>query len=277
MRLTPTAIRELLDRHGVEPSRALGQNFMVDANTVDRIVRLAQVEPGDRVVEIGPGVGALTVSLADHGASVLAVEADRQLLAPLAEVVEGLDVEVVHADATELDWAGRLGPHRWKMVANLPYNVATPLVLDVLEGVPAVEELTFLVQREVGERLVAEPGSKVYGLPSLHVSYWAEATIVARVPPTVFHPRPRVESVLVRLVRHPAPPVDADFGAMMALARQAFGQRRKMLRRSLGGRVSDAQFEAASIRADARPETLSLCDWSRLAIVVAAADGGTGS
>ncbi len=246
---------------------------MVDANTVDRIVRLAQVEPGDRVVEIGPGVGALTVSLTDHGASVLAVEADRHLLAPLAEVVEGLDVEVVHADATDFGWVGRLGGHRWKLVANLPYNVATPLVLDVLEREPRIEELTFLVQREVGERLVAEPGSKVYGLPSLHVSYWADGAIVARVPPTVFHPRPRVDSVLVRLVRHPVPPVDADFGTMMALARQAFGQRRKMLRRSLGGRVSDAQFEAASVGADARPETLSLHDWSRLAIVVGTAGG----
>ncbi len=271
MRLTLTAIRELLDRHGAEPSRALGQNFMVDANTVDRIVRLAGVEPGDRVIEIGPGVGALTVSLADHGASVLAVEADRHLLAPLAEVVEGLDVEVVHANATELGWVGHLGDHRWKLVANLPYNVATPLVLDVLERLPQVDELTFLVQREVGERLVAEPGSKAYGLPSLHASYWATGSIVARIPPTVFYPRPRVESVLVRLVRHETPPVEADFPAMMSLARQAFGQRRKMLRRSLGDRVSDRQFHEASVRGEARPETLSLRDWSRLTTVVGAA------
>lgn len=269
MRLTLTTIRDLLERHGVEPSRALGQNFMVDPNTVDRIARLAGVEVGDHIVEIGPGVGALTLALVDHGASVLAVEADRHVLAPLAEVLENRDVQVVHADATSLDWLDRLHGHRWKLVANLPYNVATPLVLDLLEEAPAITEFTFLVQREVGERLVAKPGTKSFGLPSLHRSYWSTGSIVAKVAPTVFYPPPRVDSVLVRLVRRAEPPVAAEFLAIFALARPAFGQRRKMLRRSLSSIAPMASFAAADVDPAARPEELSLDDWSRLAMAVA--------
>lgn len=274
MRLTASTVRDLLERHGVELRRGLGQNFMVDPNTVERIVRLAEVEPGDDVVEIGPGVGALTVALVDAGARVIAVEADQRLIAPLTEVVGTAPVEVIHADATELGFADRLGPGPWKLVANLPYNVATPLVLDILERVPAIEELTFLVQREVGERLVAPAGSPAHGLPSLHVSYWADGAIVAKVPPTVFHPRPRVESALVRLRRHPVP-VPAPFDAIMALARRAYGGRRKMVRRSLAGVVDDAAFEVAGVAPDARPQSLTLDDWSRLVLAVGAGPATT--
>ena len=164
MTLSPRQVRDLLDRYGLAPSRALGQNFVADPNTVRRIARLAGVGPGDRVVEIGPGLGSLTLALAETGASVTAVEVDRHLLPALHEVVDPAGVRVVHGDALRLDWDAVLGPPGdgppWALVANLPYNVATPLVLDLLAGVPAIDRMLVMVQREVGERLAARPGTR---------------------------------------------------------------------------------------------------------------------
>ncbi len=269
MTLTRRDIAELLGRHGLTPSRALGQNFVADPNTVRRIVRLAEVGPGDAVVEIGPGVGSLTTALAEAGAEVTAVELDRHLVAVLQEVVVPLGVRVVHGDALEVDWAELLAGHdRWALVANLPYNVATTIVLDLLDHVPAIDPMLVMVQREVGERLAAAPGTPAYGIPSVKVALWATAQVVARVPPTVFVPQPRVESVLVRLRRRPSPAVDVDHGALMALVRQAFGQRRKMLRRSLAGRVSPEAFLAAGIAPEARPEQLGIAEWGALTAAV---------
>jgi 16S rRNA (adenine1518-N6/adenine1519-N6)-dimethyltransferase len=270
MTLTRRQVRELLDENGLSPSRALGQNFVADPNTVRRIARLAGVGPGDRVVEVGAGLGSLTVALAETGAEVTAVEVDRHLLPVLRSVVEPLGVRVVEGDAMTLDWdrvlgAGAAGEDRWALVANLPYNVATPLVLELLARVPAIDRMLVMVQREVGERLVAGPGSKAYGIPSVKVAYWADADVVGRVPPTVFVPEPRVESALVRLRRLPEPPVDTDPQRLFRLVETAFGQRRKMLRRSLASLVDPAAFERAGVRPDARPEELSLRDWDRLA------------
>jgi 16S rRNA (adenine1518-N6/adenine1519-N6)-dimethyltransferase len=264
--LTPRQVRELLSAHGISPSRALGQNFVADPNTVRRIARLAEVGPGDRVVEIGPGLGSLTLALVETGASVTAVEVDRHLLPALRSVVEPHGVRVVHGDAMRLDWSAVLGGGGgWSLVANLPYNIATPLVLDLLAGVPAIERMLVMVQREVGERLAAQPGEKAYGIPSVKVAYRASAEVVGRVPPTVFIPPPRVESVLVRLRRLPEPPVEADPAALFRLVEAGFGQRRKMLRRSLAGLVDPAAFERAGVRPEARAEELSLQDWARLA------------
>lgn len=264
--LTRTRLRDLLDRHGVEPSRALGQNFVVDPNTVRRIARLSGVGPGDHVVEIGAGLGSLTLALVETGATVVAVEADRHLLAPLAEVLGGRPVRVVHADARTMDWDDALaGAPSWALVANLPYNVATPLVLQVLEEVPRVERLLVMVQREVGERLAAGPGSRTYGIPSVMVALRARAEVVGRVPAEVFLPRPRVASVLVRLDRLAEPPTDADPEVVGALVRQAFGTRRKMLRRSLRGTLDDDAIRRAGIEPDARPEQLGVEAWGRLA------------
>jgi 16S rRNA (adenine1518-N6/adenine1519-N6)-dimethyltransferase len=259
---------DLLDRHGVRPSRALGQNFVVDPNTVRRIVRLAGVTSGDRVVEVGAGLGALTLALAEAGAFVTAVELDRHLLPVLEEVLA--DVEpaprVVHADAMTVDWSALLaGAERWQLVANLPYNVATPLVLDVLDHVPAVDRLLVMVQREVGERLAAAPGSSAYGIPSVKVAYWTHAEVAGRVGPSVFLPRPQVDSVLVRMVRRPAPATMADPDRLFALVRAGFGQRRKMLRRSLAGLIDAADFERAGIPPESRAEELSVEQWGRLA------------
>lgn len=266
MTLTRSQVRDLLAAHGLSPSRALGQNFVADPNTVRRIVRLAGVGPGDPVVEIGAGLGSLTGALAEVGAEVTAVEVDRHLLPVLRSQVEPLGVRVVEGDALTLDWADVVAGHdRWSLVANLPYNVATPLVLDLLDDVPAISQMLVMVQREVGERLAAPAGDRTYGIPSVKVAYWATAEVVGRVPATVFVPQPRVESVLVRLVRRPAPAVTADRDRLFVLVRTAFGQRRKMLRRSLAGVVAPDAFDAAGIRPDARPEELDVHAWGALA------------
>lgn len=265
MTLTRTQVTGLLERHGLSPSRALGQNFVADPNTVRRIVRLAGVEAGDPVVEIGPGVGSLTTALVDAGALVTAVELDRHLLPVLEETVVPLGVRVVHGDALHLDWEPVLAGHdRWSLVANLPYNVATTIVLELLDRVPAITSMLVMVQREVGERLAAGPGDKAYGIPSVKVALWATAEIAGRVPATVFVPQPRVESALVRIRRLPGPAVDVDHEALMALVRRAFGQRRKMLRRSLAGVVTTEQFDAAGIDPATRPEQLGVAQWGSL-------------
>jgi 16S rRNA (adenine1518-N6/adenine1519-N6)-dimethyltransferase len=267
--LTRSEITELLDRHGLAPSRALGQNFLADPNTVRRIVRLADVGPNSHVVEIGPGVGSLTTELAATGATVVAVELDRHLLPVLAETVEPLGVRVVHGDALSLDWSEVLdASERWQLVANLPYNVATTIVLQLLDDVPAIGSMLVMVQREVGERLAASPGSSAYGIPTVKRALWAEAEVVARIPATVFVPRPRVESVMVRITRRNEPVVDVDHDALMGLVRTAFGQRRKMLRRSLSTRVTPEQFAAAGIDPATRPEQLSVVEWGALTAAV---------
>ncbi len=265
MRLTRTQALALLDEHGLAPSRALGQNFVVDANTVDRVARLAEVAPGDHVVEIGAGLGALTLALADTGAHVVAVEIDRHLVPILRQVVEPHGVHVVQGDALALDWPATLaaGP-TWALVANLPYNIATPLVCDLLDQVPAIDRMLVMVQREVGERLAAVPGQGAYGIPSVKVAYWATAEVVGRVGPTVFLPQPRVDSVLVRIRRRPRPATPADPERLFTLVRAGFGQRRKMLRRSLAGLVAPEAFDQAGIRPEARAEELDVEAWGRL-------------
>jgi 16S rRNA (adenine1518-N6/adenine1519-N6)-dimethyltransferase len=258
-------VRDLLDRYALHPRKSLGQHFVVDPNTVRRIVALAGVQAGDQVVEIGAGLGSLTVELAAAGAHVLAVETDSALIPALEEVTRDLDVQVVEADALTLDWGPLLAAvPRWRVVANLPYNVATPLVADLLDDVPSVVDLFVMVQRESADRLVAAPGSKSYGIPSVKVAYWADAELVGTVPPTVFLPRPKVESALVRITRRAEPAVSADPDRLFALVRQAFGQRRKMLRRSLAGLVEDEAFAKAGVRPDARPEELDIEAWGRL-------------
>lgn len=268
--LNPTDVRALLAENGLHPSRALGQNFLADANTAQRIARLAEIGSTDRVVEIGPGLGSLTLALAATGARVVAVELDRHLIPVLEGVVAGAgDVTVEHGNALEYDFAARLAGGAWCCVSNLPYNVATPVVLRLLEDVPQIERIVVMVQREVGERLVATPGSRTYGAPSVKVAYHAEARLIGAVPASVFVPRPRVESVLVRLDRRPIPPVDvASPETMFGLVRAGFGQRRKMLRRSLrpllGDRV-DGVLAAAGVDPRARAESLDLAAWAALA------------
>jgi 16S rRNA (adenine1518-N6/adenine1519-N6)-dimethyltransferase len=215
----------------------------------------------------------LTTALAETGASVLAMEIDRGVVPVLRSVVEPFDnVTVVEADAQEVDWPALLRERDdWVLVANLPYNVGTPLVMDLLDTVPAIRRMLVMVQREVGERLAAAPGSGANGIPSVKVAYWADADVVARVPPTVFLPRPRVESAIVRITRRADGPATAAAPArLFELVRAGFGQRRKMLRRSLAALVDPNAFERAGIRPEARAEELSVEDWGRLTLADAA-------
>jgi 16S rRNA (adenine1518-N6/adenine1519-N6)-dimethyltransferase len=268
-----TRIHELLGDGGLAPRRDLGQNFVADPNTVRRIAKLADVGDGDRVIEIGAGLGSLTLALAETGAAVTAVEVDRGIVPVLHSIVGELpNVTVIEADATSADWPAILGPHTdWTLVANLPYNVATPLVCDLLDDVPAVTSMLVMVQKEVAERFAAGPGSKQYGAVSVKIAYWATAKLVATIPASVFVPRPNVESALVRIDRH-APP-DIDPAPLFALVKQAFGQRRKMLRRSLSGTVTLEQFAEADVSPEARPEQLGLDDWCRLTTVTSGTPG----
>lgn len=274
MPLTPATIPALLARHGLAPSRALGQNFLADPNTAQRIARLAGVEDGDRVLEIGPGIGSLTVALLEAGARVTAIELDRHVVPALLETV-GDAITLVEGDAMTVDLDAVLGPGdtSWRAVSNLPYNVATPIVMRLLEDAPRVRSMLVMVQREVGERLAAGPGTKAYGAVSVKVAYFASARVVGIVPPTVFVPAPRVESALVELVRHPRPPVVVPSPErLFALVRAGFGQRRKMLRSALRAELGEGVAEsltAAGIDPRARAETLVLDDWARLARVVA--------
>lgn len=235
----------------------------------DKIVRLAGVNEASRVVEIGPGLGSLTVALAAVAREIVAVEIDRYLIGPLGAVLDEAEVsdrvKVVNADATAVDWDDVVGDGTWQVVANLPYNVATPLLLDLLATEPRFERFLVMIQKEAGDRLAAPPGSKTYGIPSVLAAYWASARVVASVPPEVFLPRPNVSSVLVEMVRVPRPDNDPGFDRLATVVRAGFGQRRKMLRRSLADTVPVAALEGIGIDPTARAERLSLDDWLAVA------------
>ena len=265
---TKAEVVEWQQRSGVGPKRSLGQNFVIDPNTIHRIVRTAEVGPGDVVLEVGPGLGSLTAALIEQGAAVVAIEKD----AALAERLVGFEapmLEVVEADVLAVDLAellARLHPgEAVRLVANLPYNVATKILLGVLESCPAVTGGVVMVQKEVAERLVARPGGRMVGIPSLVADYWASLSMEGLVAPEVFLPRPRVTSALVRFDRRAAPRVRCvDPERMWAFVRQAFGQRRKMIRRSLS-HLPEGTFAAAGLSGQERPEQLELEQWAQLA------------
>ena len=263
-----------LDDAGLRAKRALGQNFVVDPNTVRRIARLANVAAGDHVLEIGAGLGSLTLALAELGAIVTAVEIDDSLLPLLRDNVaaspNAANITVVHGDAMTLEWDKLLGHGTdWALVANLPYNVATPLVADVLDFVPQVSRMLVMVQKEVGERFAAAPRDQAFGAVSVKVAFHGTARVVGIVPPTVFLPRPNVDSALVEIVRHAAPlDPTVDTTLLFSLVRTGFAKRRKMLRGALAGVVTPEQFTAAEIEPTRRAEELSVRDWIRLAHIV---------
>jgi 16S rRNA (adenine1518-N6/adenine1519-N6)-dimethyltransferase len=258
----------ILNEYGLRPSRALGQNFVVDPNTVRRIARLAAVGPSDQVLEIGAGLGSLTLALVETGAHVHALEVDRHLIEPLRSVVESHGVAVHHVDAMAADYDAILDGRPGVVVANLPYNVATPLVLHLLETQPLITRMLVMVQKEVGERLAAHAGDQAYGAASLRLQYFADARVVGKVGPTVFVPRPHVDSALVSVVRRASVRIDPDLVSeeeLFAVVRTAFGQRRKMLRRSLAEWASEGVFERAGVDATRRPEELTLEEFAALA------------
>jgi 16S rRNA (adenine1518-N6/adenine1519-N6)-dimethyltransferase len=259
-------MRALLARHGLRPSKALGQHFLADPNLTGRVVRTAGVVPGDRVLEVGAGTGTLTRALVGAGANVLAIEVDPRLAPVLEEALGGAPVEVRIADALSFDYRSALSGGGWKMVSNLPYEVGTTLLLHLLGEVGEIDSFTVMVQLEVARRLVAEPGSPDYGLPSVVARIHGRPRLVFTVPPQVFYPPPRVESAVVQILRKETPPLAAR---AIQLAGAAFRQRRKMLRGSLRSVVAEPEsmLTVAGIDPTRRPETLSAEDFLRLAQV----------
>ncbi len=266
-------IRELAERHGVRPTKQWGQNFVVDANTVRRIVRAGEVTAQDHVVEIGPGLGSLTLALLETAGRVTAVEVDPVLAAALpgtvAEEAPGAveRLEVVHADAmtvTDLP-----GPPPTALVANLPYNISVPVVLHFLETFPTIERVLVMVQLEVAERLAAGPGSKTYGVPSVKAAWWTDVGLAGRVSRSIFWPVPNVDSGLVRLVRRDPPTTAATREQVFAVVDAAFAQRRKTLRASLrsiagSGEVAEAALLAAGVDPRTRGEQLDVLAFARI-------------
>lgn len=260
-------VRELLAEHGVNPSRALGQNFVVDPNTIRKTLSVARVSPTERVLEIGPGAGSLTLGLAAAAPSVVAIERDGRLIPLLKDVLSNRrNVEIIHHDAMKVDLAATRAT---SMVANLPYNIAAHLVLKVLEEAPEIRSLTVMTQKEVGERLAAGPGTKTYGATSVLVAYFALARVEAQISRRAFWPIPRVDSVLVRIDRRSdseqVPPQ-----SLFKVVKAAFSQRRKTLRNSLAelaesSSAAEDLIRQAGVDPARRPETLSLDDFLMLA------------
>ena len=274
--LGPAEIRDLAELLGIQPTKKLGQNFVIDANTVRRIVRIAGVTEGMTAVEVGPGLGSLTLGLLETGASVIAVEIDNRLAAQLPHTVAAAapdaSLTVVTADAmtiTSLDLAPTV------LVANLPYNVSVPVLLHFLETFPTLASGLVMVQAEVGQRLAAPPGSKVYGSPSAKAAWYGDFRLAGNVSRQVFWPVPNVDSVLVGFERHAQPGTEAERLATFSLIDAAFQQRRKMLRQALAVVLGDstaasARISAAGLAPTARGEELSVLDF--LAIVRSAAE-----
>ncbi|WP_306512228.1 16S rRNA (adenine(1518)-N(6)/adenine(1519)-N(6))-dimethyltransferase RsmA [Janibacter hoylei] len=266
-------VRELADGLGVRPTKQWGQNFVVDANTVRRIVRAGGVTADDHVVEIGPGLGSLTLALLEEAARVTAVEVDPTLAAALPGTVAAQGpavadhLTVVPTDAltvTELP-----GPPPTALVANLPYNISVPVVLHFLETFPTIERVLVMVQLEVAERLAAGPGSKTYGVPSVKAAWWADVALAGRVPRSIFWPVPNVDSGLVRLVRREPPPTGATRSQVFAVVDAAFAQRRKTLRASLKGiagtgEIAEEALRAAGIDPRTRGEQIGVADFARV-------------
>ncbi len=244
------AVRELLEEHDIRPRKSLGQNFVIDPNTIRKIVTLAQVSADDVVLEVGAGAGSLTLALAAVADRVVALEKDPDLIPVLEQVLGERDnIDVVRTDALEQDLSGL---EATRMVANLPYNVAATVVLRTLETAPRIADLTVMTQREVGDRLAAGVGSKAYGLTSVLVAYFAEARVVGRVSRRAFWPEPNVDSVILKVVRRPIPEVSSE--VLFPIVRAAFSQRRKMLRGSLRGIVGHPeQLEGALAKAGIEP------------------------
>jgi len=272
--LGASEIRVLAAELDLTPTKKLGQNFVVDANTVRRIVHVAGVEPGERVVEVGPGLGSLTLAILEAGASVTAVEIDHRLAERLPETAaaHGVDdgaLTVVDADALRVT---ELSGDPTVLVANLPYNVSVPVLLHFLETFPAIERGVVMVQAEVGERLAAQPGSKVYGAPSAKAAWYGPWRLAGNISRQVFWPVPNVDSVLVAFRRDPEPRGDEDERRRtFRIVDAAFQQRRKMLRQALagvlGGTAAEASvvLEEADVAPTARGEELSIEDFQRIA------------
>jgi 16S rRNA (adenine1518-N6/adenine1519-N6)-dimethyltransferase len=276
-----TDVRQLAQQLGLKPTKARGQNFVTDANTVRRIVRTSALTDADVVVEVGPGLGSLTLALLAAVQRVVAIEIDPVLAAALPATVAARRpdlagrLEVVGADALRVDAVP--GPPPTALVANLPYNVAVPVLLHLLQRLPTLRRVLVMVQAEVADRLAAAPGSRAYGVPSVKAAWYGEVTRAGAVGRSVFWPAPNVASGLVSLVRRPEPVTSAGREAVFACVDAAFAQRRKTLRAALAGWAGSAQraedvLRSAGIDPSARGEQLSVADFVAIADARAARD-----
>lgn len=268
-------MKDVLSKHNFKFKKNLGQNFLTDHNILEKIVQAAKVEKDDIVLEVGPGSGALTKFLAEKANQVLAVELDQTLLPILKEMLAPYqNIVVINDDIMKIDFNQLLAHYpqqRWKVVANLPYYITTPVIMRFLEEKVPVHSLVVMVQKEVAQRMVAQPGGKDYGMLSVSVQYYTQAKIEITVPKTVFLPKPEVDSAVVSLLVRPQPPVQVDDEKnFFRLVKAAFGQRRKTLRNALASGLALSKVEVeellntAQIDGNRRGETLSLAEFALL-------------
>ena len=263
----------ILKRFGIRMSKKLGQNFLIDEQVVRNIVNAAGIQQGDAVLEIGPGIGTLTQGLAEAGADVTAVEIDRRLIEVLAKTLEGYDnIRVVHGDILRIDIAKEVAAPCYKVVANLPYYITTPIIMGLLEARMPIDVLVTMVQKEVAERMVAVPGTKDYGSLSVAVQYYTKPEIMFKVPPTSFIPPPAVDSAVIRCTVREKPPVEVNERVFFRVVKAAFAQRRKTLSNTLKTTGVPAEtlrviLEKAGIDGTRRGETLSLEEFAAIANV----------
>lgn len=269
---------EILQKYDFHFQKKFGQNFLIDPHVLEKIVEAAGIRPDDFVLEIGPGIGTMTQYLCEHAGKVMAVEIDRKLMEILEETLSAYDnVTVVNEDILKLDIAKIAEEENngkpIKVVANLPYYITTPIIMELFESKVPLDSVTVMVQKEVAERMQAEPGTKEYGALSLAVQYYAEAEIVANVPPNCFMPRPNVGSAVIRLTCHKTSPVEVlDERFLFRVIRASFNQRRKTLQNGLGNDASlpinktqaAEALEEMGLSATIRGETLSLEEFARL-------------
>lgn len=268
----PSVTRHILKAFNLHATKKFGQNFLVDANIVRGIVDSAEAGPGDKILEIGPGIGTLTQGLAESGAEVIAVEIDKKLPAVLAETLKGYDnVTIVPGDILKVNIREIMGEGPFKVAANLPYYITTPILMALLEQHLPITHIVTMVQKEVAERMVAKPGSRIYGALSVAVQYYTEPHIAYDVPPRSFIPAPEVDSVVIACKVRETPAVAVkDEKVFFRVVKAAFGQRRKTISNAMKGAGFDkeqiaAAFEKACIDAGRRGETFSLEEFGRLA------------
>jgi 16S rRNA (adenine1518-N6/adenine1519-N6)-dimethyltransferase len=273
--LSASEIRKLAEKLQLNPSKSLGQNFVVDGNTCRKILRLAEIKSEDVVLEIGPGLGSLTIALLTQAKSVVAIEIDKRLANQLPETIskylpeKASALSVINDDALEVR---NVHPAPTTLVANLPYYVSVPVLLHVLENFPTVERGIVMVQAEVAQRLAAQPGSKVYGVPSVKLKWWADSEIASAISREVFWPATRVDSLLLAFTRnrHGYTHDESLRKRTFAIIDGAFAQRRKMLRSALGGFLGSSEsasefLTAAGIDPTSRAENLTLADFIAIA------------
>jgi 16S rRNA (adenine1518-N6/adenine1519-N6)-dimethyltransferase len=290
---SPKKTKELLHKFGLTAKKSLGQNFLIDGNILHKIVDAAELTPDSGALEIGPGLGALTERLARAAGTVVAVEIDRRMIGVLRETLDAYrNVRIVHGDVLKLDlnelWREHFAPgQRVSVAANLPYYITTPILMKLLEARLPLEHIVVMVQREVADRLVAEPGGKQYGSLSIAVRYYCEPKFVAAVPRTVFVPQPNVDSAVIRLTLRKEPPVFVEDEAhFFALVQACFAQRRKTIANNLlhspffsGDRDAKPRIASALLAAGIDPsrrgETLSMEEYARLYRALARPEGGS--